>query len=71
MGVGGKVGMSFGGFFYFLLFIYFYPAVIVGHPFKKYILFNWTYSCVFENAAIGSPFKNAHGPIAVFSIALP
>ena len=68
MGVGGKVGMSFGGFFFFLIF---YPTIIVGHPFKKYILYDWTCSRVFENAAIGQPFKNAHGPIAVFSIALP
>ena len=57
-----------GEFFFLNLFIQLY---IVGHPFKKYILFGWTYSCIFKNAAIGPPFKNAHGPIAAFSIALP
>ena len=48
MGVGGKVGIFF--FFFLNLFIRLY---IVGHPFKKYILFGWTY----KNAAIAPPFK--------------
>ena len=55
--------MSFSGCFFFLLpknaaiappfkffFIWLY---IVGHPFKKYILFGWTY----KNAAIAPPLN--------------
>ena len=29
------------------------------------MLFGWTYSRVFENAAIGPPFKNTYEPIAI------
>ena len=75
MGVGGKVGdviqWVFFFFFFFLLpknaaiappfKIFFIWLYIVGHPFKKYILFGWTY----KNAAIGPPFKNTYGPIAI------
>ena len=36
---------------------FFIRLYIVGDPFKKYRLFCWTYSHVFENVAIAPPLK--------------
>ena len=40
---------------------------IVGHPFKKYILFGWTYSRVFEMWLQVHLLKSTYRPTAAFS----